>query len=207
MHRVTVAAAALLALGCTVDGGSRSYTHKILVQGGCAILAAVAVATGGLPADFAAEWRAHWRAGALRRLLGSADSRRLEPMFRQVTRAGSGDKGHICLGRVPETRDLHKHEVRNCQMPMTAHAYAAPPDVTMDNAKVVDASNSKAAGALCDHCLQVDEALRGTLSCIITRAANFPPEPASAATAEPDRQAAAAAAEANAAILIQAGLF
>ena len=65
-----------------------------VLQGGCAILAGVAVATG-LPTDVAAMWR-DGRA-ALQRLLGPADARRLAPMFQQVTPAGGGDAAAASL--------------------------------------------------------------------------------------------------------------
>jgi hypothetical protein len=61
----------------------QSYTSSTaLLQGGCAVLAGVAVAAGGLPQEATAFW--HDRRVSLRQLLVAADARRLMPMFQQV---------------------------------------------------------------------------------------------------------------------------
>lgn len=62
-----------------------------------------------------------------------------------------------------------------------------------------------------ERCLQVDEALQGTLSRVVPRAADFPTQPTRAAAAQPGKAsasaAAEAAAEAAAAELLQVGLL
>jgi hypothetical protein len=65
----------------------QSYTSSTApLQGGCAVLAGVAVAAGGLPRDATAFW--HDRCVSLRQLLGPVDARRLTPMFQQVMQRG-----------------------------------------------------------------------------------------------------------------------
>lgn len=65
------------------------------LQGGCAVLAGVVVAAGGLSDEVAAFWQGH--RAALQQLLGPADSRRLAPMFQQVVFQQASTQTACCL--------------------------------------------------------------------------------------------------------------
>jgi hypothetical protein len=108
---------------------------------------------------------------------------------------------------VPAIGNLQLHALQWLQMPVTA------------GVAVCAALRGNFIALMCpicinntisERCLQVDEALQGTLSRVVPRAADFPPQPTRAAAAQPGKASAAAAAEAAAeaaaAELLQVGL-